>query len=47
MGVSLVGTKHQREAETSQGLDRELEAVLMRICGASGSGCPSVSADIF
>ena len=26
MGVSLVGKKHQREADTSQGPDRELEA---------------------
>ena len=35
--------KHQREADTSQGPDRELEAVLNRICGASGSGCPSTN----
>jgi len=43
MGVSLVGKKHQREADTSQGPDRELEAVLNRICGASGGGCASTN----
>ena len=43
MGVSLVGKKHQREADTSQSPDRELEAILNRICGASGSGCPSTN----
>src|SRR5712664_3025877 len=43
MGIPLVGKRHQRKAGTSQTADRKLDAVLNRICGASGSGCSSAN----
>jgi hypothetical protein len=43
MGIPLVGKRHQRKAGTSQTVDRKLDAILNRICGASGSGRSSAN----